>query len=143
MPSEMVSDGLFYRKEAIMAKAKQQIILGIEHEILDEETDVSTTFHVLRHLSIDVANNYHIVSLDSYARQRTYERGGRAVGSIQFNLTGQPPRGTDLFDWVYKAIVMPSAENAADVLGRPAPENSFTGATLVYADLPEPVQPAE
>lgn len=126
-----------------MAKAKQQIILGINHEILDEQTDVSTNFHVVRHVSLDFANRYHVVSLDSYARQRTYERGGRAVGSVQFNLTGTPPRGSDMLDWVYRSIVAPVAEGAVDAYGQPLTGNGFTGAELVYADLPEAAEVSE
>lgn len=125
-----------------MAKSKQQIVLGIKHEVLDEETDVSTEFHVVRHVSLDLANNYHVVSLDSYARQSTYERGGRSVGSIQFNLSGVVPRGVDVLDWAYKAIVAPVVDNAVDAYGQPQTGNKFTGAELVYADLPD-VQAAE
>lgn len=119
-----------------MAKVKQQIIIGINHEIFDEETDVSTSFHVIRHISFDFSTNYHIATLDSYARQRTYERGGRAVGSVQVNLTGKPLRGADLLDWVYQAITAPVADGATDQYGQPLTGNLFSGSDLVYSDLP-------
>ncbi|MFC3873327.1 hypothetical protein [Neisseria musculi] len=120
-----------------MAKANQQVILGIDHEIFDEETDVAETFHVVRYVSLDLVNHNHTVAVDSYARQRTYERGGRAVGSQQFSLSGQLPRGVDLLDWVYQAIVAPVREGETDAYGQPATGNVFTGAKLVYAALPE------
>lgn len=122
-----------------MAKAKQQIVLGIKHEIEDEQTDVTTEFHVVRHISLDLVNGYHVVTLDSYARQRTYDRGGRSVGSAQFSLNGKPPRGSDLLDWVYQSIVATVPDGAVDAYGQPQAGNAFTGADLVYADLPDAV----
>ena len=122
-----------------MSKDKNQIIVGISREIVDTETDSSAAFHVIRYLSLDVASGFHSVTVDSYVRKSTFDRGGRAVGSMQFNLTGKPPRGSDIQDWAYRSIVAEIEAGTTDSVGAPGLANSLTGADLVYADLPDAV----
>ena len=117
-----------------MSKDKNQIIVGINREIIDTETDSSAEFHVIRHVSLDYATGFNVVSLDSYVRKSTFERRGR---SMQLNIPGVPPRGTDILDWAYQAVVAAVEEGAVDTYGQPIAANSLTGAELVYADLPE------
>ncbi|HGG7602249.1 TPA: hypothetical protein ACJJCA_000057 [Neisseria meningitidis] len=88
-----------------MSKDKNQITVGINREIIDTETDSSAEFHVIRHVSLDYATGFNVVLLDSYVRKSTFERRGRSVGSMQLNIPGVPPRGTDVLDWAYQAVV--------------------------------------
>lgn len=120
-----------------MSKDKNQITVGINREIIDTETDSSAEFHVIRHMSLDYATGFNVVSLDSYVRKSTFERRGRSVGSMQLNIPGVPPRGTDVLDWAYQAVVAAVEGGAVDAYGQPISANSLTGAELVYADLPE------
>lgn len=115
--------------------AKTKIVVGVNKEIEDLDTDVVTTFHVIQYLGADVKNGYLNVTVESYARQKTFERGGRSVAQVQFNLTGKPPRGVDLLDWVYQAIVA-SVEGMTDANGQPLVANKLTDGELVYGDLP-------
>lgn len=120
-----------------MSKDKKQIIVGISREIIDAETDSSATFHVIRYISLDFATGFNTVTLDSYTRKSTYDRHGRAVGSVQLTLSGKPPRGEDVLDWAYRAVVAAVEEGATDAYGQPAVAHSLTGAELVYAELPD------
>lgn len=106
--------------EATENKTALGIALGIE----DETTGVPSSFHTVGTLYLDFASGYHMATIQSYFSKRVYELGKQPVGGgTQISLTGQPPRGADVVDWVLQAVT------ASDAEGSP-----FAGAQLVYAD---------
>lgn len=102
---------------------KEKIIIGLKHEIEDAETDATTTFHVIRHISLDPVGGYHSVVVDSYVKQSTFARGGRAAATLQLSLQGEIPRGKDALNWLYESLAAPS-ENG----------NTLSGAELVFSE---------
>lgn len=108
-----------------MAKqSENKTALGISLDIEDETTGVPSLFHTVGTLYLDFASGYHTATIQSYFSKRVYELGKQPVGGgTQISLTGQPPRGADVVDWVLQAVT------ASDAEGSP-----FAGAQLVYAD---------
>lgn len=107
-----------------MAKpTENKTALGIALDIEDETTGVPAAFHTVGTLYLDFASGYHTATIQSYFSKRVYELGKQPVGGgTQISLTGQPPRGADVVDWVLQAVT------ASDAQGSP-----FAGAELVYA----------
>lgn len=107
-----------------MAKqSENKTALGIALDIEDETTGVPASFHTVGTLYLDFASGYHTVTIQSYFNKRVFDTGKQPVsGGTQISLTGQPPRGVDLIDWVLQSVT------ASDAQGSP-----FAGAELVYA----------
>lgn len=105
-------------------QVENKTALGIALDIEDETTGVPAAFHTVGTLYLDFASGYHMATIQSYFSKRVYELGKQPVGGgTQISLTGQPPRGADVVDWVLQAVT------ASDAEGSP-----FAGAQLVYAD---------
>ena len=107
-----------------MAKpTENKTALGIALDIEDETTGVPASFHTVGTLYLDFASGYHTVTIQSYFNKRVFDTGKQPVsGGTQISLTGQPPRGADIVDWVLQSVT------ASDAQGSP-----FAGAELVYA----------
>ena len=107
-----------------MAKqSENKTALGIALDIEDETTGVPASFHTVGTLYLDFASGYHTVTIQSYFNKRVFDTGKQPVsGGTQISLTGQPPRGADVVDWVLQSVT------ASDAQGSP-----FAGAELVYA----------
>ena len=107
-----------------MAKpTENKTALGIALDIEDETTGVPASFHTVGTLYLDFASGYHTVTIQSYFNKRVFDTGKQPVsGGTQISLTGQPPRGADVVDWVLQSVT------ASDAQGSP-----FAGAELVYA----------
>lgn len=104
-------------------QVENKTALGIALDIEDETTGVPASFHTVGTLYLDFASGYHTVTIQSYFNKRVFDTGKQPVsGGTQISLTGQPPRGADVVDWVLQSVT------ASDAQGSP-----FAGAELVYA----------
>ncbi|MRN38619.1 hypothetical protein CRG49_000540 [Neisseria sp. N95_16] len=106
---------------------KQQMIIGIKADVEDVNTGVPASFHIISGVHLDLTNKYYTATVDSYYNQDLYDKGKRALGSVSFSLSEDPPRGVDVIDWALTSLV--DSDN-------PNP-HQFTGAELVKADLSE------
>ncbi|RPD83129.1 hypothetical protein EGK75_13480 [Neisseria weixii] len=104
---------------------KQQTNIGMIADIEDVNTGVPASYHVVSGVHLDLTNRYYTVTVDSYFNQKLFEKGKKALGSVQFTLSEAPPRGVDVIDWALSALV--DGDN-------PNP-HQFTGAQLVKTEL--------
>lgn len=101
-----------------------QLAIGINHEVPNEDTGVPTSFHTVGELYYNVSTGFLTVTLNSYFNRQVYEQGKRRVGEgLQYNLNSVPPRDVDFLGWLLEEIVNPDN-------GTP-----FAGAPLEYIEV--------
>lgn len=111
--------------------ANSKMIVGINAELVSEDTGVPAHFHVISAMNVDFANQSTYLTLASYYSQKLHDAGKNAVGTLVYTLDAAPPRGEDVMNWVYAQLVAPVAEGETDRYGNPKTTHALTGGELV------------
>ena len=113
--------------------AADKLAIGLEQQIIDEETGVPTAFHVVGQQFFDYGRQYYTATPYSYYNRRPWEQGKAYIGTgVQVVLTGEPPRGSDVQTWILETAAAQVPEGAADAHGNLQAGSVFAGAKVVY-----------
>lgn len=101
-------------------------IIALKKAIEDAETGALTDYHVLTRYYVDETSYYVEVGFATYVSEKMYLAGRRAVGNgIVLKMNQFPPRGEDVKNWFYQAVVAPVAEGVEN-------GSVLVGAEFVY-----------
>lgn len=100
--------------------AKQ--IIAISHEIEDESTGATASYHVIEYVSIDYKFKTVTATLNGYVSKKAYEAGRNPLCSHTVSVNGLPEGEEVSRAWLYQKAV----EQGND-------QSVFSGAELVEA----------
>ncbi|STZ77343.1 hypothetical protein [Bergeriella denitrificans] len=100
-------------------------IIGISHEIEDENTGAIADFHVIEYASIDYKYHTATATVNGYVNRKAFERGRNPLCSHTLTIqTAHIDSDAEISrQWLYGQAVLPEAANSV-----------FAGAELVTAD---------
>lgn len=100
--------------------AKQ--IIAISHEIEDESTGATASYHVIEYVSIDYKSHAASATLNGYVSKKAYEAGRNPLCSHSITVNALPEDGEVSRAWLYGKAVEQGNEQSV-----------FSGAELVEA----------
>lgn len=100
--------------------AKQ--IIAISHEIEDESTGATASYHVIEYVSIDYKSHAASATLNGYVSQKAHEAGRNPLCSHSITVEALPDDEEVSRAWLYQKV----AEQGND-------QSVFSGAELVEA----------
>ena len=97
-------------------------IIAISHEIEDESTGATASYHVIEYVSIDYKSHAASATLNGYVSKKAYEAGRNPLCSHSISVNVLPEDGEVSRSWLYGKAV----EQGND-------QSIFSGAELVEA----------
>ncbi|OFV39628.1 hypothetical protein HMPREF3136_03895 [Neisseria sp. HMSC15C08] len=97
-------------------------IIAISHEIEDESTGATASYHVIEYVSIDYKFKTVTATLNGYVSKKAYDAGRNPLCSHSFSVNALPEDGEVSRAWLYGKAV----EQGND-------QSIFSGAELIEA----------
>lgn len=97
-------------------------IIAISHEIEDESTGATASYHVIEYVSIDYKSHAASATLNGYVSKKAYEAGRNPLCSHSITIEALPEGEEVSRAWMYQKV----AEQGND-------QSVFSGAELVEA----------
>lgn len=97
-------------------------VIAINHEIEDESTGATASYHVIEYVSIDYKFNAVTATLNGYVSKKTHEAGRNPLCSHSVTVNSLPDGAEVSRAWLYSKAVEQGNEQSV-----------FSGAELVEA----------
>ena len=97
-------------------------IIAISHEIEDESTGATASYHVIEYVSIDYKSHAASATLNGYVSKKACEAGRNPLCSHAVTVNALPEDGEVSRAWLYQKV----AEQGND-------QSVFSGAELIEA----------
>lgn len=89
--------------------------MGIKKVLTDVNTDVPMEYHIIDFVNVQYVNGVTYATISSYFTKDSYVAGKRPLHQDQVQLTGVPPQGADVLDWIQGQLVLPQEDTAQTV----------------------------